>query len=117
MIPGQDQRDEETDAKRDDDETHRLFGPAKSLRDNVNALEQRERRRDIAQRPLHQLALLQASKEFIHRGESFSHRSSRADVLLHRQQFLKAGIVADRIPNWVDFQTRDGNASAGRNRK
>jgi hypothetical protein len=60
VIPGHDHRDEETDAKRDDDETHRLFGPAKSLRDNVDALEQRERRRDIAQRPLHQLALLQA---------------------------------------------------------
>jgi len=72
VIPGQDQRNEETDAKRDDDETHRLFGPAKSLRDNVDALEQRERRRDIAQRPLHQLALLQASKEFIH-AASLSH--------------------------------------------
>jgi len=53
VIPGQDQRNEETDAKRDDDKTHRLSGPAKSLRDNVNALEQRERRRDIGQRPLH----------------------------------------------------------------
>ena len=117
MIPGQDQRDEETDAKRDDDETHRLFGPAKSLRDNVNALEQRERRRDIAQRPLHQLALLQASKEFMHRGESFSHSSSRADVILHRQQFLKAGIVTNRIPDWIDFQARDGNGLARRDRE
>jgi hypothetical protein len=100
---GQDQRNEETDAKRDDDETHRLFGPAKSLRDNIDALEQRERRRDVTQRPLHQLALLQASKEFMHRGESFSHRSSRADVFLHRQQFLKAGIAADRVPYRIDF--------------
>ena len=117
VIPGQDQRNEETDAKRDDDETHRLFGPAKSLRDNVDALEQRERRRDIGQRPLHQLALLQASKEFIHRGESFSHRSSRADVLLHRQQFLKAGIVADWVPHWIDFQACDGNGLARRDRE
>ena len=66
VIPGQDQRNEKPDTQRDDDEAHRLFGPAESLRDNVDALEQRERRRDIGQRPLHKLSLLQALQEFIH---------------------------------------------------
>jgi len=103
VIPGQDQRDEEPHTQHDDDEAHRLFGPAKSLRDNVDALEQRERRRDIGQRPLHQLALLQPSKEFIHRGESFLHRSSRAHVFVRGEQLLKAGIVADRVPDRIDF--------------
>jgi hypothetical protein len=36
-------------------------------------LEQRERRRDIGQRPLHQLPLLQALQEFTH-GQRISHR-------------------------------------------
>jgi len=38
-------------------------------------------------------------------------------MLIHGQQLLEAGIVADWVPHWIDFQARDGNASAGRNRK
>ena len=71
VIPGQDERDEEADAQRDDDEAHRLFGPVKSLRDDVDALEEREGRRDVGHCPLHQLALFQALQEFIHSAALF----------------------------------------------
>jgi hypothetical protein len=27
----------------------------------------------------------------------------RSDMLLHGQQLLKAGIIADRVPDWIDF--------------
>ena len=55
----------------DDDEAHRLFRPSKSLRDDVDALQQCERRRDISHGPLHELALLQALEEFSHRAAPF----------------------------------------------
>ena len=70
VIPGQDERDKEPDAERDDDEAHRLFGPAKSLRDNVDALEEREGGRHIGHRPLHQLTLFQMFEEVVHRFNS-----------------------------------------------
>ena len=41
-------------------------GQPNSLRDDVDALEKREGRRDIGHRPLHQLALFQALQEFVH---------------------------------------------------
>ena len=31
------------------------------------------------------------------------------------EQLPEAGIVTDRVPDWIDFQARDGDASAGRN--
>jgi hypothetical protein len=72
VIPGEHQRDKEADAQSDDDDAHRLFGPAETLRDDVDALQQSERRRDVSHCPLHQLSLLQALQEFIHRFALFS---------------------------------------------
>ena len=58
VIPGQDQRDEKPDAQRDNDEAHRLLRPSEPLGHDVDSLEEREGRRNIGQRPLHQFALL-----------------------------------------------------------
>src|SRR6266550_3631094 len=46
--------------------------PGETLRDNVEALDEREGSRDIRHRPLHQLALLQPLHEFVHRAAAFS---------------------------------------------
>ena len=91
VIPGQDQRDEEADTERDDDEAHRFFGPAKSLRDDVDPLEERERGRDISHRPLHQLALFQALQEFVH----------RAGILLTEDVFRQQGLETSRRSDTV----------------
>ncbi len=68
--------------------TKRTFvGPAESLRDDVDPLEERERRRDISQRPLHQFALLSGVAGV---------RSWRGFLLINgkfRQQSLEARIV------------------------
>src|SRR6185369_11130696 len=42
---------------------------------------------------------------------------SRAHVLLHGEQLLEAGTIADRVPHWIDFQARDGNGLARRDRE
>ena len=68
MVPRNHDRDEETDAEHDDDHAHGPFGPAEALRDDVEHLDQGERRSDICQRPLDELALLQAFKKLVHRG-------------------------------------------------
>ena len=70
VIPGEHERDEKTDAERDDDETDRLLRPAEALRDDVEHLDQRERRGDVSQRPLHQLAVAQALQNVAHAGAS-----------------------------------------------
>ena len=33
-------------------------------------------------------------------------------MLVHGQQLLKPRIVTDRVPDWIDFQARDGDGLA-----
>ena len=103
VIPGQDQRDEEPDAQRDNDEAHRLLGPVESLRDDVDPLEERERRRDIGQCPLHQFALLQALQEFVHCAAFFSSTASFANKALKRGSSRSESHVGEsfRTPYWT----------------
>src|SRR2546423_15443392 len=42
---------------------------------------------------------------------------SGSDVLVHGQQLLEPGIVADRVPHWIDLQARDGDGLAGWHRE
>src|SRR5450432_4007947 len=72
MVPCQHERDEKPNDQRQGNAASHAFRPAKLLRDNVNALEERKGRRDISHSPLHQFALLQALEEFVHRAASFS---------------------------------------------
>jgi hypothetical protein len=44
-------------------------GPTKLLRDDVDPLQQREPRRDVGDRPLYQLTLLEPLEELIHSDE------------------------------------------------
>ena len=64
------------------------------------------------------------AREEVRQRQSVNEREQRGDMLeryyvlgyllgptmlLTCQQFLEAGIVADRVPDWIDFQARDGN--------
>ena len=59
MIPGQHERDEKANDQGERNAAAHNFRPTELLRDDVDALHEREGRRDIGQRPLHQFALLQ----------------------------------------------------------
>ncbi len=67
MIPGEHEDHEKAETGSDDQGPLDRFRPAKTLRDNVDSLEQGEGSRDIGDSPLDQLALLQASEKFVHR--------------------------------------------------
>src|SRR5689334_24853604 len=43
--------------------------------------------------------------------------SSRPDVLFHREKLLELRIFADRVPDRIDFQARDGNGLTCRDRE
>jgi hypothetical protein len=67
VIPGQHDRDEEPDRERNDQHALDRLGPAEALRDDVDALQQRETGGNVGDRPLHQLALLQLLQKPAHR--------------------------------------------------
>jgi hypothetical protein len=64
------------------------------LGDNVEPLEQRECCRDVGYRPLHQLALLQALKESVHRALVVL----LAPRALHRQEIMPDG---SKLEGWA----------------
>src|SRR5512135_1431496 len=65
VVPGQHQRDEETERERDDEYALELLGPAKALTDDVDGLQQRECAGEIGQRPLHDLAVPEPVEEAV----------------------------------------------------
>ena len=82
-----------------------------------NLQEQKNLHRDLHQQPadngVRDRNLINvATLQFWEKRRPFA---SRPDVLLHCKQLLEVGIVADRVPDWIDFQARDGNFVAGRN--
>ena len=70
VIPGDDQRDAKSNSERQDQHAVELVGSTEPLGNHVQHLDQRERERDVSQRPLDQLALLQAREES---GRDFVH--------------------------------------------
>src|SRR5437899_12766360 len=84
MIPGKHNGNKESDAGRDDERPLDRIRPGETLRHNVEALDEREGSRDIRHRPLHQLALLQALQEFIHRAAAFSSPTGDCNSLWKR---------------------------------
>src|SRR6185437_15247084 len=66
VIPRQHQRNDESQRKRERDATAQTVWPRELLRNDIHALQQRERERHVSQCPLHQLASLQALQELRH---------------------------------------------------
>src|SRR5438093_11660285 len=84
MVPSQHHHDKETNNEGQGNAATHAFRPAELLRDNVDALEERESRGDISYRPLHQLALLQALQELVHRAAAFSSPTGDCNSLWKR---------------------------------
>src|SRR5436190_2340495 len=87
MIPSQHQHDKETNNEGQGNAATDAFRPAELLRDNVDALEERESRGDISYRPLHQLALLQALQELVHRAAAFCSATDDCNTFWKRGSF------------------------------
>ena len=102
VIPGEEQRDKEADHKRQGDAASQSFRPAELLGNNVDPLQECESRRDVGDRPLHQLALPQALQEFIH---------VAVPTLL-----LIASLSARKHDSVVSFSVRNSRRSSRGNR-
>ena len=87
VVPRQHQDDDKTDCEREDQQLFDLVRPRKALRDDIQHLDQRERRCDVRERPLHQLALLQAGENSA--GANIAHGIALASVVVGRPTFLQ----------------------------
>ena len=63
VIPGEHERDDESDRGRDDQSARDPVRPTETLAHEIEHLDQRKRRSEIGERPLHDLALLESLDE------------------------------------------------------
>ena len=77
VIPRQHQHHNKADDQREDQQLFELIRPTEALRYHVEHLDQSERRGDVRERPLHQLALPEAEKETGHRHPFLFRQCSR----------------------------------------
>src|SRR6185437_8648856 len=86
VIPRQHQRNDESQRKRERDATAQTVWPRELLRNDIHALQQRERKRHVRKRPLHQLSLPEANEQS---GRGFAHGIALAWVVVGNPTFLQ----------------------------